>query len=136
MKTMNYLPYLLARTRAQEKGFQDAILANMANEICECTTSNLFFFREERLETPAVSCGLLPGILREVVMECMEQAGEPVRQVASTPEALRSCDEIFVTNSLLEVFPVGRVDQDDYPARERTARVLEIFQAHRDKLHG
>jgi aminodeoxychorismate lyase len=136
LKTMNYLPYLLARTRAQEKGFEDAILTNTQNEICECTTSNLFFFREDRLETPAVACGLLPGILREAVMECMDQAGEPVREVKLTREVLRSCDEIFVTNSLLEVFPVGGVDLQDYPARERTARVLEIFQAYRDGLHG
>ncbi len=45
-------------------------------------------------------------------------------------------DEVFVTNSLVEVFPVGRVDQDEYPARERTTRVLGLFQAYRDRLHG
>lgn len=50
-KTMNYLPYLLVRTRAQERGFEDAILTNRANEVCECTTSNLFFFHEGRLKT-------------------------------------------------------------------------------------
>ncbi len=135
-KTMNYLPYLLVRTRAQEKGFEDAILTNTANEICECTTSNLFFFREDRLETPDVSCGLLPGVLREALMKCMEQAGEPVREVKLAGEALPSCDEIFVTNSLVEVLPVGRVDQDEYPVRERTRRVWELFQAYRDRLHG
>lgn len=136
LKTMNYLPYLLVRTRAQEKGFEDAILTNTANEICECTTSNLFFFREDRLETPEVSCGLLPGVLREALMECMEQAGEPVREVKLAREALPSCDEIFVTNSLVEVLPIGRVEQDEYPARERTRRVLGLFQAFRDTLHG
>jgi aminodeoxychorismate lyase len=136
LKTMNYLHYLLARTRAQEKGFEDAILTNTANQVCECTTSNLFFFREGRLETPPVSCGLLPGVLREAVMECMEQKGEPVREVVLTPEALRSCDEVFVTNSLLEVFPVGRVDQKKYPVREQTRRVSGLFQAYRDRLHA
>jgi len=136
LKTMNYLLYLLVRTRAQEKGFEDAILTNRANEICECTTSNLFFFREDRLETPEVSCGLLPGVLREAVMECMEQAGGPVREVKLVRETLPSCDEVFVTNSLLEVFPVGRVDQHDFPVRERTRRVSDLFQAYRDRLHG
>jgi aminodeoxychorismate lyase len=136
LKTMNYLPYLLARTRAQEKGFEDAILTNTVKEICECTTSNLFFFREDRLETPAVSCGVLPGVLREAVMECMEQEGEPVREVKLGRETLPSCEEIFVTNSLVEVLPVGRVDQDEYPVRERTRRVLGLFQAYRDRLHG
>jgi aminodeoxychorismate lyase len=135
LKTLNYLPYLLARTRAQEKGFEDAILRNTANEVCECTTSNLFFFREERLETPALSCGLLPGVLREALMECLEEAGEPVREVKLANEDLCSCDEIFVTNSLLEVFPVGRVDQEVFSVRERTRRVWRLFQAYRDRLH-
>jgi len=136
LKTLSYLPYLLVRTRAQEKGFEDAILTNTANEICECTTSNLFFFHEDRLETPALSCGLLPGVLREALMECMEQAGEPIREVKLAHEDLCSCDEIFVTNSLVEIFPVGRVDQDAYSIRERTRRVLGLFRVYRDRLHG
>ncbi len=135
-KTMNYLLYLMVRTRAQDRGFQDAILTNRGDEICECTTSNLFFFREDRLETPALSCGLLPGVLRQTLMECMERAGEPVREVRLTCESLRTCDEIFVTNSLAEIFPVGRVDRQAYPARERTRRVWRQFQAYRDSLHG
>jgi branched-chain amino acid aminotransferase len=136
LKTMNYLSYLLVRTRAQEKGFEDAILTNAANEVCECTTSNLFFFRQDRLETPHISCGLLPGVLRQALMKCMEQAGEPVREVKLGRETLPSCEEIFVTNSLVEVLPVGRVDQDEYPVRERTRRVSELFQAYRDRLHA
>jgi aminodeoxychorismate lyase len=136
LKTLNYLPYLLARTRAQEKGFEDAILKNTANEICECTASNLFFFREDRLETPALSCGLLPGVLREALMECMEREAEPIREVRLTEEDLPSCQEIFVTNSILEVLPVGRVDERKFPVRERTRRVLGLFQTCRDTLHG
>ncbi len=136
LKTLNYLLYLLARTRARDRGFEEAILLNTAGEMCECTASNLFFIREDRLETPALSCGLLPGVLREALMECMEERGEPVREVRLGREALRSCTEIFVTNSLLEVFPVGRVDQQDYPLREGARRVWKLFQAFRDKLHA
>ncbi len=136
LKTLNYLFCLLVRTRAEDRGFDDAVLANTAGGICECTTSNLFFFRGDRLETPHVSCGLLPGILRQALMECMEEAGEPVREVEVTAEALGSCDEIFVTNSLLEVFPVARVDEHVYPDRGRTRRVWRLFRAYRDKVHG
>jgi branched-chain amino acid aminotransferase len=136
LKTLNYLLYLLVRTRAQERGFEDAILSNRAGELCECTTSNLFFFRGDRLETPEPSCGLLPGIARQALMECMAQAGAPVREVRLNPEALGACEEIFVTNSLLEVFPVGRVEAVAFSKRAKTRRALGLFQAYRDKLHG
>lgn len=135
LKSLNYLFYLLVRTRAQEKGFEEAILLNQALEICECTTSNLFFFRQGRLETPALSCGLLPGVLRQALMECLEEAGQPVREVRIPREALHACEEIFVTNSLVEILPVGRVDQDPFSRRERTREVWGRFRAYRDALH-
>ena len=89
----------------------------------------------DRLETPALACGLLPGVLRQALMESMKQADEPVREVRLPPEALSSCDEIFVTNSLLEIFPVGRVEQKEHPQRERTRRVSRLFKAYRDSRH-
>ncbi len=135
LKSLNYLFHLLVRTRAQEKGFEEAILRNPSLEICECTTSNLFFFRQGRLETPALSCGLLPGVLRQALMECLEEAGQPVEEVRIPAEALLSCEEIFVTNSLVEILPVGRVDQNPFPRRERTRKVWERFRAYRDALH-
>jgi aminodeoxychorismate lyase len=135
LKSLNYLLYLLVRTRAEEQGFDDAILTNRAGEICECTTSNLFFFRQGRLETPALSSGLLPGILRQALMECLEQAGQPVSEVRMTPASLPDCEEIFVTNSLVEIMPVGRVDQDTYPNRERTQKVRDLFRAFRDRTN-
>jgi branched-subunit amino acid aminotransferase/4-amino-4-deoxychorismate lyase len=133
LKSLNYLLYLLVRTRAEERGYEDAILTNGAGEICECTTSNLFFFRQGRLETPALSSGLLPGILRQALMECLEEAGQPVYEVRITPEALPGCEEVFVTNSLVEILPVGRVDQVRYPNRERTRKVRDLFRGFRDK---
>lgn len=135
LKSLNYLLYLLVRTQAQERGFEEAILMNQALEICECTISNLFFFREGRLETPALACGLLPGVLRQALMECLEEAGQPVSEVRIPAEALLTCEEIFVTNSLVEILPVGRVDQDPFPRREKTRKVWERFRAYRDALH-
>jgi aminodeoxychorismate lyase len=135
LKSLNYLLYLLVRTRAQDRGFEEAILTNRANEICECTTSNLFVYRRGRLETPEVACGLLPGVLRQSLMECLTREGRPVSEVKLTREDLRSCEEIFVTNSMVEIFPVGRVDQDPYPHRERTKEVWEAFRTYRDAMH-
>ncbi len=136
LKNLNYLQYLLLRTRAEQKGFDEAILINTNGQICECTTSNIFFFRQGRLETPAVSCGLLPGILRNTLMECLTAAGEPVREVMLTDTALKESEEVFVTNSLQEIMPVGQVDEKTFPARERTAELMKRFSEYRDVRHG
>lgn len=132
LKTLNYLPFLLALDRAARRGFGDAALLNTHGEICECTTSNIFFFRGGKWQTPDPACGLLPGILRQAILECMADAGEPVLEVRIGPEELLQSDEIFVTNSLLEIFPVGRIEGKVFPERNRTRAVLERFMAWRD----
>lgn len=136
MKSLNYLAHLWARTRAEEAGLDDAILLNGHGEVCETTTANLFFFRDGRLETPALACGLLPGVLRSALTACMEAAGAPVREVRLTADGLEACEEIFVTNSLVEILPVGRVDGRRFPARDRTRAVRETFAAYRDARHA
>jgi len=136
LKSMNYLFYLMARTRAQEKGFEEAILLNTSSNVCECTAANLFFFRNGRLQTPDVASGLLPGVLREALLRCLAEAGEPVEEVKLPAEALDECEEIFATNALMEVMPVGRVDDRSYPNREKTLHVLKLFRSYRDSVHG
>lgn len=132
LKSLNYLFYLIVRTRAEEKGFQEAILLNTDQQVCECTAANLFFFRNGRLETPDLSCGLLPGILRATLMNCLDQAGQPVLEVKQPLQTLDECEEIFATNSLLEIMPVGRVGKTSYPKREKTLEVRDRFLTYRN----
>jgi len=135
LKTLNYLPSLLVRTRAHRAGYEDAVLLNTRDEVCECTTSNLFWFRGDGLETPALSCGLLPGVVRAVLLDLLARAGTPARQVHAGVQALREAEEVFVTNSLAEILPVGRIGNERFPRRERTRALRERFLAHRDSLH-
>ena len=135
LKSMNYLANLLARTRAERDGFEDALLLNERDEVCECTTSNLFWFRDGRLETPERSCGLLPGVVRAVLMDVQEQAGNPVFETRSNPDRLRDADEVFVTNSLLEILPVGRIQETTFLRRSQTRALFEHFRDYRDSLN-
>jgi len=134
VKSLNYLFYLLIHTRAEKKGFNGAIVINEKQELCECATSNLFFFRNGCLETPDLSCGLLPGIMRTVLMECLAEAGIGIREVRLPFSALKECEEIFITNALLEIMPVRRVDRDRFLQREMTRLIWQRFQAWREAM--
>jgi len=132
IKSLNYLFHLLARTRAQDRGFEEAILLNSAGEVCECTSANLFLLRAGRLQTPALACGLLPGVLRAALLTCLREEGIPVSEESIPAAALAECEEVFATNSLLEIMPVGRIDEKVYSGREQTRRVRDVFQRYRD----
>jgi len=130
MKSLNYLFYLLVRNRAQAAGCDDAIIMNADGDICESTIANLFFFRRGRLETPAISCGLLPGILRAALLDCLNKAGRKAYEVSIGLDALHESEEIFLTNSLAEIIPVGKIEKHEYKGREKTREIKKFFSKH------
>ncbi|MES2771913.1 MAG: aminotransferase class IV, partial [Pseudomonadota bacterium] len=84
----------------------DAIFLNTRGEVCEGARSNIFIERGDGLlHTPALSCGLLPGILRAQLLN----SGRAVESVLSL-EMLRSASKIYLSNALRGLFPVKLKD--------------------------
>ncbi|MCX5667068.1 MAG: aminotransferase class IV [Candidatus Omnitrophica bacterium] len=110
IKTLNYLPYILARADAQDRGFDEAILTNTKGFITEAATSNIFIVKKSRLITPSIESGILPGITRGVIINIAKKMQISVKEKLVTRRELLGVDEIFLTNSLAEVLPVTRVD--------------------------
>lgn len=59
----------LAAIEAREQDCDDALMLNQAGQICEFTASNLFWRRGKQIYTPALECGLLNGITRQLLCE-------------------------------------------------------------------
>jgi branched-chain amino acid aminotransferase len=76
-KTNNYLSSLAAKQEAKDRGADDAVMLNVAGNLAESTSSNLFMVIGGKVVTPDVDCGLLPGITREAVLELCERSGTP-----------------------------------------------------------
>jgi branched-chain amino acid aminotransferase len=110
LKTLNYLDSVLARHEAAERGADEALLLNTAGRLASASAANLFLVRDGRLLTPPAAEGILPGITRALVLEI---AGDLGIEAAETPlgrEDLCSAQEAFVTNSLIELRPLVRVE--------------------------
>ena len=105
-KTANRLPYILAQREAERAEVNDAVLLNHAGQVAEFTTSNLFLVKQGVLITPPLADGPLPGITREAMLGLAAAAKIPVRELSFGPELLTAADEVFATNSLMEIAPV------------------------------
>ena len=105
-KTANRLPYILAQREAERAEVNDAVLLNAAGQVAEFTASNLFVVKNGVLLTPPLADGPLPGITREVVLVLAAVTKLPVRELSFGPALLATADEVFATNSLLEITPV------------------------------
>jgi branched-chain amino acid aminotransferase len=110
IKATNFLNNILAKREAISAGAFDSILLNWESHLTECTVSNLFFVQAGRLCTPALACGLLDGITRDMVLNLAREAQIPIDEGYFGVEAIHNADECFLTNTSMEVMPVTMVD--------------------------
>ncbi|MDQ2833696.1 MAG: aminodeoxychorismate synthase component I [Acidobacteriota bacterium] len=82
--------------RASAEGFEDVLFLNERGELTEGAISNVFIERAGKLFTPALQCGVLPGVFRHHLLDTSPSAKECV---LSLPDLL-AADAIFLANSL------------------------------------
>jgi len=135
-KTSNYLPSLLALAEARAAGCEHALLRNIAGDIAEAATANVFAVVEGVLRTPPLDAGALPGITREAVLECARALGLPAEEGALSVPALAHAAEAFVTSAGAGVQPLAGVRLADGSAFEFAAApercTVALDRAYRD----
>jgi len=98
-KTHNYMENMLLLESARAEGFADVLRVNTAGVLAETTVANLFFIKQGRLCTPALSTGILPGVIRAEVIQVADSLGVPVEEGSYTPAVLQAAEAVFLTNS-------------------------------------
>lgn len=96
---------------AQQRGFDEVILLNERGEVAECTSANLFVANGNRVRTPPLSSGCLPGITREVLLGEITVPGIQLEESTLKPADLESADEVFITSTTRDLLPVGRIEE-------------------------
>jgi branched-chain amino acid aminotransferase len=127
-KTINYLSALVALETAHSRDAVEAISIDRDGKVMEGQTATVFAFIGDRLVTN--EDGILPGVTRELILRLTEQEfAREIREI--TIDELLQADEIFMTASNKEVFPVVMVDDTVISGGRpgpRTRRVMEIFR--------
>lgn len=131
-KTGCYLPRILARQEAALKGAQEALWFTTDNHLAEACFRNVFVVQEGKVFTPPRETPVLPGVVREAVIELCSGLGIPCEQDAPlTIRELLAASEVFLTGSGLGVCPVVRIERhvvgDEKPGPV-TQRIMEAYQ--------
>ncbi|MFH1875761.1 MAG: aminodeoxychorismate synthase component I [Candidatus Omnitrophota bacterium] len=100
-KTTNRQFYEKRLRRARARGFYEVIFRNADGELTEGAFTNLFIKKNQRLYTPPVSCGLLPGVLRQRLIEA-GRAREKILHIRD----IRQADAVYIGNSVRGLFEV------------------------------
>ncbi|MBM4026155.1 MAG: hypothetical protein FJ280_12220 [Planctomycetes bacterium] len=110
-KTTSYYPRLLALNLAHQQRAAEALWFTTDNRLAEGCVSNVFLVKESVLQTPPLTTPVLPGIARKTVPQLAQQQSLELVEKDLHIADLLDADEVFLTNVIMEVLPVIRVEQ-------------------------
>jgi branched-chain amino acid aminotransferase len=128
--TGSYVNAALAKTEAQEAGFDEAIVLTQDGHVSEGSAENLFMVRDGRLVTPPGTDNILEGIVRASVLRIAEDVGVrlDVRPIDRTE--LYIADEVFLCGTGAQISPVTSIDHrpvGDGQVGPVTTRIKDVY---------
>ncbi len=82
-------------------------MLNTRGMLACATVANLFLIRDGRLETPPISDGALPGVMRALVLALANEAGLEPAETSLHPRDVAEAEHVFLTNSLRGIVEAG-----------------------------
>jgi branched-subunit amino acid aminotransferase/4-amino-4-deoxychorismate lyase len=110
LKSIRYENFLKAYQEAVKKNCDEAILLNKKGKIVEGSRTNVCWVKDGKIYTPPLSTGCLSGITRQVVFKIAKKIKFKIAEKNAILADLISADEIFLTNSIIEIMPVTQLD--------------------------
>lgn len=113
-KHNNYLLNILAYREGKAEGWDETLLCNQG-EVVEGAFSNVWILKGGELQTPPLSSGALPGIVRERILRVAPAKGLPVREAAIRLEDMPSAEGVFLSNAGMGFREVVRLADRSFP---------------------
>ncbi len=127
IKHLNRLEQILARAEWQDDEFQEGLMMDRDNRFVEGTMSNLFWVKNDVLHTPLLNnCGIA-GIVRELIIELARAARLSVVEESIDIAGLLQVDELFVTNSVIGIWPVTRLEYRAFAVGGITRQMQKLY---------
>ncbi len=132
IKHMNRLEQVLARAEWRDDDVYEGLMLDYNDHVVEGTMTNLFFVKNEVLHTPDLSnCGIA-GIVREIVIDLANRNNIVVLEQQFEKQCVLEADEVFVTNSVIGIWPIKRIDRQCFNLG-RITRLIQQWYAQARK---
>jgi branched-chain amino acid aminotransferase len=135
--TGSYVNAALAKTEAEDSGFDEAIVLTDDGHVSEGSAANLFLVRDGTLFTPPATDNILEGIVRSNVLRIAADEKIPVEIRRVDRTELYQVDEAFLCGTGVQVSSITSIDHRPVgdgtvgPIARRISRIY--FEAVRGK---
>lgn len=112
----HYVNSILATTDAKKRGFDEALLLDMNENVAEGSGANIFIEKGGKLYTPSLG-NILAGITRATVIELCKMLDIEVIEKQINVEELKNADSAFFCGTAAEVIGIHTIDDTVYRQR-------------------
>ncbi len=132
-----YVNSALAKTEANARGFDEAIMLTNDGHVSEGSGENIFIVVGGKLITPPSSDNILLGITRDTVMQLArkEMGIETIERSVDRTE-LYTADEAFFTGTAAHVSPILEVDERPIGSGEIGSLTKQLQRLYFDVIQG
>jgi branched-chain amino acid aminotransferase len=124
-----YITGALAKMKAEQEGYADALMLDWRGLVAETTGANIFFVIDGALHTPVPDC-FLDGITRRSVISLARRNQMTVIERAIDPSEMTRATEVFLAGTAAEVTAVREIG----PHRFTPGRITETLMKDYDRL--
>lgn len=103
-----YVIASLAKVKAEQEGYADALMLDWRGLVAETTGANIFFVIDGALHTPVPDC-FLNGITRRTVLSLARRHQMTVIERQIQPTELQQATEVFLAGTAAEVTAVRQI---------------------------
>jgi branched-chain amino acid aminotransferase len=145
-KTLNYFSRLASLREANKHGAGEALWFNVHNYLQSGSISNVFIVKNNTLITPPTpqemqdaelrermpypKSAVLPGVARSVILELAQEHNIATRLDGININQLLEADEVFLSNSIMQVMPVARVERHAIGADRPGPLTMQLAESY------
>ena len=107
-------------------------MSSTSGNVIGGTSRNLFALMGRRLVTPVLRRAGIRGVMRQAVLQKSAALGIEVEEAELPVAALGKAGELFMTNALVGVQSISRLDDTSFESRQIADRLRSALGLERD----
>ncbi|PHR69360.1 MAG: aminotransferase class IV [Lutibacter sp.] len=128
LKTTNRILNVVASIFASENEYDNCLFLNEKKQLVEAIHGNIFLVFGTKVVTPAIKEGCIKGVIRKKIIDILEKHTDfTVEEREISPFELQKADELFVTNSIIDIQPVTNYRKKTYKT-DISIKILELLK--------
>lgn len=129
IKHLNRLENVLVRSEWQDPAIHEGLMLDTRGLLVEATMSNVYLVQGQRILTPRLDQNGVQGMLRDWLFAHAAQLGYPLTEAEILPAQLQAADAVFLSNSLIGLWPVASIDGQPLPQGHPCCAQLQALLA-------